>query len=107
MPSAEKALGFPIMNNYFLNPIVDDNGIIDLDIKKLWWLKQPNIGEHTKKYIDDFQQLLAGELKREFSKADKEIAVPQNYRELEKIGTTKTGWQNPLFIYRCIANVMV
>lgn len=28
--------------------------------KKLKWLKQNNIGEHTKKYIDDFQSLLSG-----------------------------------------------
>jgi hypothetical protein len=58
LPSAEKALGFPILSSYFLKPIIDENGILDLDVKKLKWLKQNNIGEYTKKYIDDFQQLL-------------------------------------------------
>lgn len=56
LPSAEKTVGFS--SNYFLNPIIDDKGILDIDAKKLKWLKQNNIGENTKKYTDDFQNLL-------------------------------------------------
>lgn len=97
------------------------------------------------------ESMLAGELKREFKKAEKEIELPQNYKDLINIGTTKTGvfllddqlvkyfgrfgwgdgaeelvaqikslykskkidistrisaWQQPLFLYRCIANIV-
>ena len=33
LPSAEKALG--LSSNYFLNPVIDDKGILDIDAKKL------------------------------------------------------------------------
>lgn len=97
------------------------------------------------------ESMLAGELKREFKKADKEIEPPKSYKEFEKIATTKTNtyilddrlikyfsrfgwgdaaeelikelksiyknklidiksrikdWQHPLFLYRCIANIV-
>lgn len=57
LPSAEKTLSLPIDDEYFINPITE-NGILDIDLKKLKWLKQNNIGSYTQNYINDFQKII-------------------------------------------------
>ena len=58
LPGAEKLIGLPIGKCYSINPSLNEKGILNLDIKKLKWLTQNNIGDHTKNYINDFKNLI-------------------------------------------------
>lgn len=57
LPNAEKSLSLPLEYSYLTHPITD-NGILDIDSKKIKWLKQNNIGSFTQTYINDFQKIL-------------------------------------------------
>lgn len=83
LPSAERALGLPIDNDYFVKPILDGKGTLSLDAKKLKWLKQYNIGKHTKKYIEEFEELINND----------------NYDVNRRLDV----WNNPLYFSRNLA----
>ena len=85
LPRAEKSLGLPLTVDDVTDPDLDDNGILELDKKKLKWLRQNNVGKSTKQYISEFDKLLSGD----------------NYNIEHRLDV----WDNPLYFTRAVAEL--
>lgn len=83
LPGAERAIELPLDTTSSLAQELNENGILEIDIRKLNWLKQNNIGSYTKKYIAEFQELINN-------------PGYNMHRRLEV-------WDNPLYFSRSIA----
>ncbi|MCA9508982.1 MAG: hypothetical protein KC505_11225 [Myxococcales bacterium] len=58
LPNAEKKVGLPLDEYFYIDPKIDKDGILDIDKRKLKWLCQNNIGHHTQKYISEFREFI-------------------------------------------------
>lgn len=84
-PGIERAVGLPLDGTSSLPQELNENGILEMDIRKLNWLKQNNIGLHTKKYIAEFQELINN----------------PSYNTSRRLEV----WDNPLYLSRSIATL--
>jgi hypothetical protein len=83
-PKAEKSLNLPVTASVILFPVIDKDGILDLDNAALDFLKQYNNGKYTSSQIDALKSRI------------------ENIKEYD-IEARLDVWDNPLFFIRLLA----